>query len=190
MVINKINTTNSRLTGFSSWFMGLDKSNFEKIQQGNRDDDFAELNNPNYRPVNFRNTYLTLTDLYPLEYLDNIRNFTYGIVNDFEVELVFEGYYGEGDYVGWHTNADFGGYNALLTFSSNGNSGFKYLDADNSFVEVDVPDSVGWSIKKTCWNDDSKLLWHMAYSNCDRLTFTFNSPDEEKINSLITNLAS
>lgn len=189
MAINKIDTTNSRLTTFSNWFMGLDKSDFEKISQGSKESDSADLGNPNYRPLNFNLTYFTLTELYPLSYLDTIRDFTYGIVNDFGVELVYEGYYGEGDYVGWHTNADFSGYNALLTFSSNGNSGFKYLDADNSFVEVDVPDSVGWSIKKTCWNDNSKLLWHMAYSNCDRLTFTFNGT-EENINSLIEDLAS
>ena len=75
MAINKIDTTNSRLTTFSNWFMGLDKSDFEKISQGSKESDSADLGNPNYRPLNFNLTYFTLTELYPLSYLDAIRDF-------------------------------------------------------------------------------------------------------------------
>lgn len=185
MDINTISTNHNTLVNFSNWFLSTDLSSYGKLSVGSKENDSYVLGENRPRPFNYNLTYFTDYELYPIQYLDSIRNFTYNIVNTYGVELVYEGYYAQGDYVGWHTNADFSGYNALFTFSDAGNSGFKYVDPDTNSVRV-IQDPIGWSIKKTSWTD--RTLWHSAYSECNRLTFTFNG-DEENINTLISNLS-
>jgi hypothetical protein len=93
-------------------------------------------------------------------------------------------YYGKQGFIDWHTNANTPYWNAVCTFSANGNGFFEYKVDDQV---VHMQDPVGWSVKKSRWGQPP--VWHRAVSNdSDRITITFSSEEENRIDAFLSGL--
>lgn len=122
----------------------------------------------------------------PIDILEMSRNLIKEIENEYNVESTLFLYYPPGGILDWHTNQNFEYYNAICTFSKNGKSFFEYIDDNNKTIRI--IDSKGWFVKKSKWGIE-KPVFHRALSEEDeRITVTFSSLNEEKINKLIENL--
>lgn len=92
-------------------------------------------------------------------------------------------YYPPGGFIGWHTNENVEMYNAICTYSHEGNSFFEYKNNSDNVIRVD--DTPGWTVKITRWSR-SEPVDHRAASDDHRITFTFSHKDSEPINEFVT----
>lgn len=90
-------------------------------------------------------------------------------------------YYPEGGFMGWHTNWNASGYNILLTYNTEENSGyFRYRDPITK-EPVTLWDPKGWSVKVGYFgrrSETDKVWYHCAGSKSKRLTLGYVIPDE------------
>lgn len=87
-------------------------------------------------------------------------------------------YYPSGGFIDWHTNANACGYNALLTYSKTGQGAFLYQHPHTKEI-VALQDKPGWSLKLGSFDGwEGYPLWHSAYTECERLTWSYIIPDE------------
>ena len=167
---------NEDFNDFSTWFMGLDLTQFTPlvVEKGpEKPDNFLTENWR--RPKILKGIPLIGGD-YPHEYVDKIYTFIrskYEYLNkeDIHVECPLSVFYPAGGCIGWHTNTTHLGYNILLTYSQTGDGFFEYVDLEGDVKRID--DSVGWSYKITKWGIDSEKVWHRACTNCNRITLTY-----------------
>jgi hypothetical protein len=86
-------------------------------------------------------------------------------------------YYPPGGFIDWHTNANAYGYNALLTYSKTGQGAFFYQHPHTKEI-VTLQDEPGWSLKLGSFDMwGGSPLWHSAYTECERLTWSYIIPD-------------
>lgn len=87
-------------------------------------------------------------------------------------------YYPAGGFVDWHTNANAYGYNALLTYSKTGQGAFLYQHPHTKEI-ITLEDAPGWSLKLGSFDTwGGSPLWHSAYTECERLTWSYIIPDD------------
>lgn len=91
-------------------------------------------------------------------------------------------YYPPDGGITWHNNFNAPGYNILFTYSRTGEGCFKYYDTETEEVVV-MPDVGGvWTAKAGYYGgfeeDPKTWVWHMAETQCDRLTFAYVIPDK------------
>jgi len=89
--------------------------------------------------------------------------------------------YPAGGFISWHNNANAPGYNVLFTWSSEGDGQFEYIDPITN-EHVVVPDVKGWQCKfgyYGTYDEQDKLMYHAASTNCLRATIAYMfNPDE------------
>jgi hypothetical protein len=105
----------------------------------------------------------------------------YNIDEEFKIELgipedsnALSQLYPPKGYIAWHNNANAVGWNLLFTWSETGEGWFKYIDKYGK--EITIPDKKGWSVKGGyfgSYDEDNKLCYHAAYTDCLRLTQSF-----------------
>lgn len=77
--------------------------------------------------------------------------------------------YKPGSYMGWHTNINDPGVRVYITYSSTGDSFFRYMSDGKIHTSYDEP---GITIRK--FNTEEKNpLWHCVGSNCLRISIGF-----------------
>lgn len=101
-------------------------------------------------------------------------------------------YYPPGGYIGWHNNWNCPGYNILMTWSATGEGAFEYWDHESQSI-VTMPDKAGeWTAKVGYyggWEEpEEKHFWHCAYTECERLTFSYVIPDRDMWLDMIEDL--
>lgn len=82
-------------------------------------------------------------------------------------------------FIGWHNNADAGGYNMIITWSEKGEGYFVYKDDDgNSQYIYDKP---GWQAKMAFFapyfHETEKPMYHAAATDCWRVTLAYRFAD-------------
>jgi len=92
--------------------------------------------------------------------------------------------YPPGGFISWHNNANASGYNIILTWSEKGDGAWEHVDPKTK-ERVVIPDVKGWQCKYGYYgryDDDDKVLYHCAYTNCLRMTiaFVFNRDETGK----------
>lgn len=101
-------------------------------------------------------------------------------------------YYPENGFMGWHTNWNASGYNILLTYSTEENSGyFRYLDPVTKEV-ITLWDPKGWSCKVGYFgrrSETDKVIYHSAGSSAKRLTLGYVIPHEDMWRSMIEDIS-
>ena len=182
MGYNRLNITDERFTNVSSTVL----ENIDALTSLNKGNiELEDIENSSSLPQNFSLVELTeLDNTIPL-----VRDITYSLINDIEnqkLHCTLATYYPAGGFIGWHTNSNSNFYNAICTFSDTGDSYFEYEELGNV---VNTQDLIGWNVKKTFWSSGTPVK-HRAVSNCNRITITFSSQNEEEIDTLITNLTS
>ena len=79
--------------------------------------------------------------------------------------LALVSYYPENGYIGWHHNANAGGYNVIFTYSDTGSGYFEEYDIETGKY-IKHQDIIGWSAKTGyfgSFNDNEfKKVWHCA----------------------------
>lgn len=84
--------------------------------------------------------------------------------------------YPPGGYISWHNNANATAYNVIFTWSENGDGYWKHVDP-NTKEDVVVKDVPGWQCKSFYFGsydeDDSNLVYHMASTDCWRMTVSY-----------------
>ena len=83
--------------------------------------------------------------------------------------------YPPGGYISWHNNANAAAYNIILTWSETGDGYFTYFDI-NKQEFIRIQDKPGWQCKVGYfgdWNEQKKLCYHAAKTNCWRMTVSF-----------------
>ena len=92
--------------------------------------------------------------------------------------------YPPGGFIGWHNNANAGGYNIIFTWSEKGDGQWEHIDPITK-EHVVIPDVEGWQCKYGyygTYDEYDKILYHAARTNCLRSTiaFVFNSDETGK----------
>ena len=85
--------------------------------------------------------------------------------------------YPPGGFISWHNNANSPAYNLILTWSENGNGYWKHVNPYTGETEI-VQDKPGWQCKAFYFgayeeNDPLSLVYHMAASDCWRMTCSY-----------------
>ena len=83
--------------------------------------------------------------------------------------------YPPGGFISWHNNANAPGYNIIMTYSETGEGWFDYWDNEKQ-ERVRIPDVPGWQAKMTYfgpYEEEDKLCYHAAYTDCYRITVAF-----------------
>lgn len=115
--------------------------------------------------------------------LDTVRQFVKNIESYYDLVCTLCVYYPpEEGFIDWHTNKNANFYNAICTFSLNGDSFFEYINKDNHVIAIQ--DFKGWSVKKTLWGNDS-VIPHRAITNTHRISITFSSKYENIVDAFI-----
>jgi hypothetical protein len=84
-------------------------------------------------------------------------------------------YYPPKGYIDWHNNANAAAFNLIFTYSENGDGWFRYYDLEKG-ENVTMQDPKGWSLKAGyfgSYKEPDKLVYHCAYTDCDRLTMSY-----------------
>ena len=125
-----------------------------------------------------------LVDAYSVdsETLDFTRSFQKTIEDQNSVMCNIFAYYPPGGIIDWHTNENIPHWNAICTFSADGNSFFEYLQNKKP---VKIYDEKGWSVKMIKWTNKEPLVWHRAVSNTDRITVTFSSINKHDVEQFV-----
>jgi len=176
MEYNLIKITDNRFLNISNTILS-NKKDLVNIINGNIEDDNIE--EISYLPKKYNITDLTDTST-PSPILTVVQNF----IDTEETSDLFcnlAAYYGKGGFIGWHTNSNYNLYNAICTFSDNGDSYFQYIK-DGKIITIN--DNEGWYVKKSYWSNNIKVP-HRAVSNCNRITITFSSNNENIIDDFI-----
>jgi hypothetical protein len=92
--------------------------------------------------------------------------------------------YPPGGFIGWHNNANAGGYNIIFTWSEKGDGQWEHIDPITK-EHVVIPDVEGWQCKYGyygTYDEHDKIVYHSARTNCLRSTiaFVFNSDETGK----------
>ena len=116
-------------------------------------------------------------------------NETYEFFHESHIELQYQitcnhqaliGYYPPQGFIGWHNNANAGGYVVLFTWSETGEGHFLYRDENNKTVKV--PDKPGWCAKMLYFphhhETEKQKFYHAAYTDCRRISLGFRFLDE------------
>ena len=86
------------------------------------------------------------------------------------------GVYPPGGFIAWHNNANAPAYNLIFTWSETGDGYWKHIDPITK-EEVLVPDVPGWQCKAFYFgayeDGPENLLYHMASTNCWRMTISY-----------------
>ena len=85
-------------------------------------------------------------------------------------------------FVGWHTNHNNPTYQILFSWSETGDGYFRYEDPKTKEI-VTLHDKPGWNVRVHYFGSLSEpddMLWHCAYTNCDRFSFAFQWIVREK----------
>ena len=117
-----------------------------------------------------------------IETIDFTRSFVKNIEQENSVKCNIFAYYPPNGIIDWHTNENIPHWNAICTFSANGDSFFEYL---KNKQQIKVYDTKGWSVKLIKWTNAEPLVWHRAVSNTDRITVTFSSPNKIDVENFI-----
>lgn len=84
--------------------------------------------------------------------------------------------YPPGGYISWHNNSNASSYNVILTWSETGDGYWKHVDPYTK-KQVVVQDKPGWQAKGFYFgsyeDDPNKLVYHMASTDCWRMTVSF-----------------
>lgn len=175
-MITSFRFDNSDFNEYASMILAL-KSTFTEMIAN-------DLNSSASYPKSFRCVNLLNSDSSSKNALFFTRLFTNTYVERHGLIVSHAAYYGEHGFIDWHTNANAPYYNAICTYSSNGNGFFEYK-RDEEVVRMQ--DSIGWSVKKSKWGDSTQS--HRALSNgSDRITITFSSEEENRVDAFITSL--
>jgi len=103
------------------------------------------------------------------------------IQSEWDLECTVSAYYPKEGFIDWHTNENIERWNAICTWSQKAKSWFEYQLDDET---IRVNDFQGWSVKRTYWGQ-SKPIPHRASSDDNRITFTFSSKDQDKVDRFI-----
>lgn len=173
--MNNIKIVDSRFYEFSDLVLSQsDKISY--LERGQFLDDYRDARP---LPISFKCAPLEDNDFVTQDIVNTFRSLSDDFNMLYNVETKISVLYPPSGFIGWHTNANQNQYNAICTFSENGDGVFKYLS--NKIVEVkDIP---GWTVKKSKWFDES--IPHMAYTNCNRITIAFTSNSQDVIDNFI-----
>jgi len=134
-------------------------------------------------PSSFKCIPLDDNDFSPQLVVNEFRDLCDAFKSEYNVEPKISVLYPNTGFIGWHTNANQNMFNAICTFSENGNGVFKYID--NKEI-IEVKDIEGWSVKQSAWFNES--IPHMAYTECNRITIAFTSSNKTDIDNFINKL--
>lgn len=137
-------------------------------------------------PKSFRACVITDVDEVDMETLEQSRSLVQSIESEHGLHCMLAVYYPSDGFIGWHTNQNVNVYNAICTFSDDGNSFFEYED-ENKIIRVN--DNVGWSVKKSHWQNINPVP-HRAVSSNHRITLTFASQSEQDLDNFISTITS
>lgn len=172
--MNNISITDSRFLDLSNTIIS-NHSNFNVTDVQSDDDTISSL------PKSFKACVITDVDEVDMETLEQARNFIQEIENEYDLHCMLAVYYPSDGFIGWHTNQNVNVYNAICTFSDDGNSFFEYIDGEET---IQMNDNIGWFVKKSHWQNINPVP-HRAVSSNHRITLTFASQSEEKIDRFI-----
>ena len=171
--------TDSRFTSLSDLVLA-NASEFSPLVKESDDETVGAL------PKQFKACIITDVDQANMTVIDAARTLVSDIEQEHNLVCTLCAYYPIDGHIGWHTNRNVDYYNAICTYSRNGDSFFEY-EEDGEVIRVD--DTVGWSVKKTYWTSDNPVP-HRAVSNTDRITITFSSNVESDIINFMESITS
>jgi hypothetical protein len=130
------------------------------------------------RGIDFSTLVHSSGNSHMLKYVPKLREFDHEIQSFFcSRQNALMMYYPPGGFIDWHTNANAYGYNALLTYSKTGQGAFFYQHPHTKEI-VTLQDKPGWSLKLGSFDTWGGFpLWHSAYTECERLTWSYIIPD-------------
>lgn len=175
--MNNISITDTRFLDLSNTIIS-NHSNFNVTDIQSDDDTIGSL------PKSFKACVITDVDEVDMETLEQARNFIQEIENEYDLHCMLAVYYPSDGFIGWHTNQNVNVYNAICTFSDDGNSFFEYRDGEET---IQMNDNIGWFVKKSHWQNINPVP-HRAVSSNHRITLTFASQSEEKIDRFINEI--
>ena len=105
------------------------------------------------------------------------------IEENYDLLCTVSAYYPPNGFIDWHTNKNVEMYNAICTYSHNGDSFFEYQNGGDT---IRIDDDTGWNVKLTKWSYDTPIN-HRAVSNTHRITFTFSSKNRTNVDNFIEN---
>ena len=113
--------------------------------------------------VDFKNSPKVELDL---KKRDQVISLTHNLTAELGAEhLALVSYYPENGYIGWHHNANAGGYNVIFTYSNTGSGYFEEYNL-KSGKYTNHQDMIGWSAKTGYFgsfdDDNNKKVWHCA----------------------------
>tara|TARA_S200002703_G_scaffold126500_1_gene112974 strand:+ start:663 stop:1334 length:672 start_codon:yes stop_codon:yes gene_type:complete len=110
-------------------------------------------------------------------YVDRAKNFTAVMLGAHTSALALN--YPPQGFVSWHTNWNAPSYQILFTWSKTGEGYFRYRDPITHEI-VTLQDKVGWNVRYHYFgakDDPSRVLWHCAYTKCERFSFAYKFVD-------------
>lgn len=176
-MITQFRFDNADFIEYSNMIVGFQSHYKEIIANG--------IGSGNSFPKNFRCVNLLNVESCDKTALFFTKLFTQTYVERHGLLITHAVYYGKQGYIDWHTNKNTPYYNAVCTYSANGNGFFEYKTETGDIVTMQDP--IGWSVKKTKWGIPE--VWHRAMSNdSDRITITFSSEEENRIDAFLSGL--
>jgi hypothetical protein len=91
-------------------------------------------------------------------------------------------YYPPGGYIGWHTNWNASALNILFSWSKTGDGWFKWRDPKTGKIHQMDDEPGVWTAKVGYYgryDEPEHHIWHSAYTECDRFTFSFIIPSND-----------
>lgn len=91
--------------------------------------------------------------------------------------------YPPGGFINWHSNGDVPGYSFIFTWSETGNGFWRHQDPVTQEI-VTIQDKPGWQCKAAYfggYDEPDKLLYHMASTDCWRITVSFLLKKHDRI---------
>lgn len=177
--MNNIPITDTRFLDLSNTIIS-NHSNFNITDIQSDDNSIGSL------PKSFKACVITDVDEVDMETLEQARRLVQDIENEYNLHCMLAVYYPSDGFIGWHTNQNVNVYNAICTFSDDGKSFFEYTDGDKN---IRVNDNVGWSVKKSHWQNVTPVP-HRAVSSNHRITLTFASQSEQDLDKFIADITS
>lgn len=175
-LFEKYSFDNSNFNEISTLIISSSEDSFSPVQ-------FENLDVPIAMPSAINLVPLTDIESTSLEVAVPCRELVQEIEEEYGLMCTVAAYYPPEGFIGWHTNENVEMYNAICTYSYEGNSYFEYEDQNNKVVRVD--DTPGWTTKITKWGKDEPVN-HRAVSDDHRITFTFSHKEIEPINRFVT----
>ena len=136
-------------------------------------------------PKSFKAAVLTDFDIEDEIVIAAARELVQRIEEEYHLFCTLCVYYSQDGFIDWHTNSNANLYNAICTFSSDGNSFFEYENPSSEVIRLTDP--IGWHVKKTFWGSKTPIK-HRAVSSDVRITLTFSSKDESAVDNFIESI--